>query len=143
MACKSNAIELANIATAGSAAGTWQLSTLVPYGQDAKQGFMESCVVLHMSALAGSAPTIQFDVYEMVDNAWIHVGTTGAISSPDDRVIDSNSGAALSAGGTFTTGSNTGTLRLLGKGSDMKVVGTTTGPVGTIAFTVNVVLYDN
>jgi hypothetical protein len=138
---KTNSFELANVSTAGSASATWQLSTLVPMAQEAKPNYKETVVVCHLSALSGTSPTMQFDVYELFDNAWIHVGTTGSMSSPDDRVIDSG-GGMTSSGATFSSGSNTGTLRLLGKGSDLKVVGSTTGTIGTIAFTVALALYD-
>jgi len=138
---KTAPIELANISTVGSANGTYQLSVLLPgQGMQAKQGYKESCAVIHLSALSGTSPTITFNVYEIVDNAAILVGTTGAMSSADDRVIDSG-GGQVSTGGTFLSSSGA-TLRLFGKGTDMKVVASTTGTLGTVAYTVNAILYD-
>jgi hypothetical protein len=139
---KAQALELANFTTAGSAAQTFRLSTVVPVqGMMIKRESKECCVLIHLSAISGTSPTATFDVYETVDGVDVHVGTTGAMNAADDRVIDSG-GGQISSGLTFSSGSNTGTLRLLGKGSDMKITGTTTGTIGTIAGTINVIFYD-
>jgi hypothetical protein len=137
---KSVPVEVINFSTLGSAAFSLRLSTDVPYAYESKQGTAECCVILHLSALTGTSPTFELDVYETVDGADIRVGTTGVMSAPDDRVIDSG-GGTTSSGMTFASGTNTGTLRLLGKGTDMVLKGTTSGTIGTIAATVNVMFY--
>jgi len=135
---KSTPIELANVSTIGTSAVTYRLSTLQP-GTTVKRETKECCVVVHLSALSGTSPTMTFDVYETVDGSDIHVGTTGAMSSADDRIIDS-AGGNTSSGATFTSSSM---LRLLGKGVDMKVVATPGGTaIGTVAFTLNAIFYD-
>jgi hypothetical protein len=139
---KSNPIELAKITSIGATTPvTFSLSTAISdYSyQMAKMETQETCVVISLTALTGSLPTLTFDVYETVDGHDFHVGTTGAMSSPDDRVIDSGGGTTAS-GATFTS---TSMLRLLGKGTDMKVVVTPSAvTIATVAATINVILYD-
>ena len=130
-------IELSSFSTTGSATQTLRLSSNCLYASEAKQGYNECIIVAHISALSGSSPTIQFDAYETFDGADIHVGTTGTITTADDRVIDS-AGGATSAGATFTA---TSMIRLLGKGTDLVIKGTTTGTVGTIAGTLSIAFY--
>ena len=139
---KRNPIELAKITSMGTTTPvTFRLSTAIPdYSyQMAKMETQEMCIAISVSALSGSQPTLTFDVYETVDGHDFHVGTTGAMNAPDDRVIDSGGGTTAS-GATF---SSTSMLRLLGKGTDMTVVVTPSAiTMGTVAATINVILYD-
>jgi len=138
---KSNAIELVNYSGTGASMATIQLSTAVPYGAEAKSGYNECCLVFSVTSLLGTAPQVQFDAYEIIDNIAVHIGSTGFISGTtgDTRVIDSD-GGTTSYGAAFTSGSSA-TLRALGKGNDLKITGTTTGTVGTVAYTISAVLY--
>ena len=138
---KSIPIELARQTLVSGSTLTYRLSVVSPFsGMMAKRETKECCVAVALTAITGSTPTIAFDVYETVDGHDFHVGTTGAMSSSDDRVIDSK-GGVISCGQSFSAGTPTATLRLLGKGTDMYVIASTTGTIATATYVINAILY--
>jgi len=123
----------------GTTATTFTMSVVNPYGQEAKPNFQEACVVVNVGAMTGSG--VSFQVEEFVDGNWIPVGATGTITGTGSAVIDSL-GPTASGTTTFTASTNPTTrLRLLGKGTDTRVVVGVAGVFGTLSYTVDYIGY--
>lgn len=125
--------------TTGAAGTTFVMSTVAPYGTEAKQNFSEACVVANVSQLTGTTPGVTVDVYEYIDSQWLHVGTTGTITAVNTAVIDSAGGSTSSGTPTFAATTN---LRALGKGVDMKVVLTFSGTIATMSYVIDYIGYN-
>ncbi len=123
----------------GTTATTFTASITNPYLQEAKQGYNEACVVINVGAMTGSS--VAFDLDEFFDGNWIHVGTTGSLTTTGAAVIDSlaaNGSGGSTGSATFTASSN---LRALGKGTDTRLRVGVAGVFGTLSYTADYIGY--